>query len=322
MRPLSPSRIRRGPALLVAATLLGAAIPASAEPSASERKLAKDMLKEAIADEKAGKCVEAIETLKQVVAIAETGEAWLHLGECQAKTGHLLDAIKTWERAEDAARRDKDKPTQQALIPKLAELHERVPTLALGLPPDAKGVTVTIDGQSFPVERTKVPIELDPGEHKVEVKADGRSPFSTTLTLAEKTNTAVSAVLPLLKPEAAEGSSGSGLRVGGFVSASAALVLAGGGVGAFVAAGGAASEGRAACAGKVTCDEGTVKSVRQLDAAALALWVGAGAGAGLAVTLFVLGRSPDKADKSPKSAAIPAPKLRVGPGSLVVEGRF
>lgn len=267
----TPRVVRRGLIVLGAALLIGAASPAQAEPSASEHKLAKEMLREAIADEKAGKCQEAIDTLKQVAAIVETAETLLHLGECQAKTGRLLEAMKTWERAEDVARRDKDKPTQQALIPKLAELHGRMPTVALHVPPDATGTVVTIDGQALPVERTRAPIEFDPGEHTIEVKAEGRSPFSTKLTLAEKATVAVSAVLPSLRPEGAGSSSGSGVPVGTWIAGSAALVLAGGGVGAFVAAGSAAKEGRAACATKVSCDESTVRSVRQLDTAALAL---------------------------------------------------
>jgi hypothetical protein len=315
----SPSFPLRGLAALSAGAVLLAASAGRAEPSASERKLAKDMLHEALDDEKAGKCQEAVDTLRQVVAIVETGETLLHLGECLSKTGHLLEAIKIWERAEDLARRDKDKPTQQALIPKLAELHGRIPTVALHVPADAPNAAVTIDGQPLTLERTRAPIELDPGEHTVEIKAEGRSPFSSKLTLAEKATVAVSAVLPSLQPAAAEGSSGSGLRVGGWIAGSAALVLAGGGVGAFVAAGSAASEGRASCALKTSCDATTVKSVHQLDTAALALWIGAGAGLGLSVTLFIVGRPGDK--PAPKAAAGPL-RLRIGPGSLQVTGSF
>jgi hypothetical protein len=322
MLRLSPSFFRRGLAALSAGALLLASTAGRAEPSASERKLAKEMLREAIDDEKAGKCQEAVDTLRQVVAIVETGETLLHLGECLSRTGHLLEAIKTWERAEDLARRDKDKPTQQALIPKLAELHGRIPTVALHVPADVTGATGSIDGQPLSDERMRAPIELDPGEHTLEVKAAGRSPFSTKLTLAEKATVAVSAVLPSLHPAADEGGAGSssGTRVGAWISGSAALVLAGGGVGAFIAAGGAASDGRAACAGKASCDAGTVKSVRQLDAAALALWVGAGAGLGLSVTLFVVSRPREGAP--PKAAAGAPFRLGVGPGTLQVSGTF
>jgi len=317
---LSPSSLLRGLSALWAGALLLAPSIAHAEPSASERKLAKEMLREAIDDEKAGRCKEAVDTLRQVVAIVETGETLLHLGECLSRTGRLLEAIKTWERAEDLARRDKDKPTQQALIPKLAELHGRIPTVALHVPPDAKGAAVTIDGQTMSAERTRAPIELDPGEHSIEVKADGRSTFTTKLTLAEKATVAVSAVLPALNPIASgEPTSSSGMRVGAWISGSAALVLAGGGVGAFVAAGGAAADGQSSCAGRVSCDASAAKSVRQLDAAALALWVGAGAGLGLSVTLFVVSRP---REAPPPKAAASALRLGVGPGTLQLTGTF
>jgi hypothetical protein len=314
--------MRLRPVIVLAA--LGLATAASAPPraalaapSASEKKLAKEMLAEAVDDEKAGKCDDAIGVLRQVMQIQETAEALLHLGICLEKTGKLTEALKTWEHGEDVARSDKDKATQQALLPKLAALRDRIPALALQLPADVKA-SVSVDGQAIPAGRTGVPIPLDPGEHTVEAKADGRAPFSKKITLAEKDSKVMVVDLPSPDaPKPGEPPKRGGVPIGTWIAGSAALVLTAGGVVSFVVAGSTASSGAAQCAKQAQCDAGTVKSVHALDAAALGLWIGAGVGAGLAVTLFVL-------DRKGKPAGAPAPSARlvVGPGSLGLAGSF
>ncbi len=137
------------------------------------KKLAKEILAEAIVDEKAGKCADALEVLRQVIQIQESGEALLHMGECMSKTGKLVEALKTWEHAEDVARTDKDRATQQALLPRLAALRERIPAVALQIPAEAKAVAIKIDGQPVVIARAGVPISLDPGEHSIDAQAEG-----------------------------------------------------------------------------------------------------------------------------------------------------
>jgi hypothetical protein len=327
MRPRRLRFFRRAAALAVlAGGLVGAARPARADTSASEKKLAKEMLAEAIADEKAGKCAEAVDVIRQVVQIQESAAALLHLGECLTKTSKLAEALKTWEHAEDVARGEKDRTTQQALLPRIAALRARIPAVVLQLPADVKSATIKVDGQAVPLARASSPMSLDPGDHTVEAQAEGRAPFTRKITLAEKESKVVLVELPSLSAPKSEGPArSSGVPLGTWIAGGVGVAFAVGGVVAFASAGSAASDGAADCAKKASCDPAAMKTVQKLDAAALGLWIAAGVSVGLGVTLFVLdgGRAP-----KPSASALlrPAPRastrLVVHPSSIGFEGSF
>jgi hypothetical protein len=324
-RPL-PSLGRAAALVVVVGALVVASRPAHAETSASEKKLAKEMLTEAIADEKAGKCAEALEVLRQVVQIQESGEVLLHLGECLTKSGKLAEGLKTWEHAEDVARGEKDRATQQALLPRIAALRARIPALALQVPADAKGVTIKVDGQAVPLARASSPMSLDPGEHTIDAQAEGSAPFTRKITLAEKESKLVVVELPSLSaPHVDPVARSTGVPLGTWIAGGVGVAFAVGGVVAFASAGSAASEGAADCAKKASCDPAAVKTVQQLDAAALGLWIGAGVSVGLGVTLLVLesGRAPKPTTSAlVRPAPRPSTRLVVSPSSLGLEGTF
>lgn len=322
---MRPRNLRFLGGISVLAALVAAPRPALAEPSASEKKLAKEMLAEAIADEKAGKCADALDVLRQIIQIQESGEALLHIGECMSKTGKLVDALKTWEHAEDVARVEKDRATQQALLPKLAALRERIPAVALQVPAEAKAVTIKVDGQAVVLSRAGVPISLDPGEHTIDAEAEGRAPFSTKITLAEKESKVVPVELPLTASSSPLAVRSGGVPLGTWIAGGAGVAFAVGGVVAFASAGSAASDGAEQCAKKASCDPAAAKTVQKLDAAALGLWIGAGVSVGLGVTLFVLDR---RHTPSPSTSARRQPlpsasaRLVVAPSSIGLEGTF
>ena len=97
-------------------------------------------------------------------------------------------------------------------------------------------------------------------------------------------------------------------------TAAGAVVLAGGGVGAFVAAGSADDQGRGQCASgwSSSCD-GQRSTVRTLDSVALGAWIGAAALAATSVVLWV---------SHPAREGTKSVSLLAGPGSLGLEGRF
>src|SRR5262245_59260312 len=177
---MNPRRSLRALALVAGCAVLGVAPglasaqqPKGKEPSAAELALAKDMLKDAAAEVKAGKCADAMAMLKQVAAIKETGEVLLYMGDCQAKDGKLIEALATYERGEDLARGGKDKNTQQALAGRIADVRSRIPTLSVQLPDGASRAKVKVDGEEVPAEKLEKPMPLAPGEHTVEVTAEG-----------------------------------------------------------------------------------------------------------------------------------------------------
>jgi len=326
-----------GLAALAAGALFSPVVGAQSkkEPSASELSLAKDMLKDAIAEEKNGKCQDALSMLKQVAAIKETGEVFLHMGDCQTKLGDKAEALKSYERAEDLARADKDKATQQALVQRLGDLREKIPTVAIKLPDDARDAKVKIDGEVVEDLRLEKPIPLTVGEHTVEVSREGHRTFSKKVTLAEKDHEEVQVELPREttetpatpieeQPTPPDKKPGPTIPLPTWIAGGAAVVLAAGGVIAFVSAGSKASDGQEACKTKPTCDQDTIDSVHTLDALALGMWIGAGISAGVAVTFFVLARdSPQQHAPPPSGArARPSARVAVGPGSVRLIGTF
>jgi hypothetical protein len=335
-------------ALVLALSLSASAIASSPrtvyakDPSSGELQLAKDMLKDAIAEEKNGKCTEAIAILKQAAAIKESAEILLHMGECQAKTGKLRDALATLEKGQDVAKQEKDKASQQAIATKLEQLRGRVPTVTLKVPSDVSGVSAKIDDEAIASEKLSAPIPLDPGDHTIAVTAEGGKSFSKKVSLAEKDAIEVNVEL---------GSSGGGgtttapssgdkgedkggdepkrsgtIPLGTWIAGSAALALAVGGIVAFAVAGSEASDGEDQCAKQKECDQAAIDSVHQLDTAALALWIGAGIGVGVAVGFYILDQPKGSRDRTGPPATVARPiqsaRILVGPGSVGLSGSF
>jgi hypothetical protein len=309
-------------ALIAAIALSLATAPAPAfakEPTAAEIKMAKETVKDAIAEAKAGRCPAAIRMFKDAIAIRETAEAYYHLADCQATTGKLKDALGSLKRGADLAEQQKDKAMRAQIAEGLKVLEAGIPMVTIELPAGVQDVSVTMDGAAVPEAELKAPIPVDPGEHTVEVKAPGRLPFSRTVKAEQEARIVVTVELKEgPKEEVATGGKRT-VPLGTWIAAGASVALLAGGIGAFVAAGSEADAGRDACAQKATCDEGQRSTVRSLDGAALGLWIGAGLAAGAAVTLFVLQpKAPANGAAKPGTTA----RVVVGPGSMSIVGAF
>jgi hypothetical protein len=102
-------------------------------------------------------------------------------------------------------------------------------------------------------------------------------------------------------------------RIGAIVATAGALVLAGGGVGAYLHAGSEASDARDRCRTQTSCDDRR-SPVRTWDGVALGAWIGAAALGTIAVVLWA----------TPSRAAGPERTSRVvlGPGAVRLEGSF
>lgn len=316
-------------ALLLAASL-GLLAPRASEAqelSASELALAKDLLRDATIEQKKGNCGDAIDLLQQALAIKETAEATMRLGECQASVGALVEGLASLEKADTLARGSRDTATQRALAKKTPALRARVPLLSLDLPADVKDPQVSLDGEPISAEKAAQPLAVNPGEHTVDASAEGRRPFTRTLTLAEKARITVQVLLPKPEeprveppPSPPEPDRSRPIPAATWIGGSAAVLLGAGGAVAYVIAGEMAADGEAECASRIACDPATMDTVRRLDAAALGMWIGAGIGAGVAITFLVLSQSGEPEPTA--SIGLGAPRLVVGPGSLHLAGSF
>lgn len=301
-------------ALLLAASFAVAAPAFGKEPSRAEAQLAKDMVKEAQGEAKAGRCADAVEIVKQALAIQESTEARMVMGDCQVELHALKGALASYERAVEIADERKDKARIDLLARKCDDVKGRIPTLSIALPKTVDGAAVKLDGEPVSANDLEGAIRVDPGKHLVEVEAPGRKPFSRTLEVAEKEQVSVDVVLveqSAQKTEEKPKSKGPPLVT--WIAAGVGVALVGGGVGAYLVAGSKASAGADACRTAVACDDAQRSGVRALDGAALGLWIGGGLSLGAAAALWAL---------APKAAPKTEARLVVGPGSIHVVGAF
>jgi hypothetical protein len=176
-----PSRCR-----FVALAALFYAVVAHADPSAADIASARRLFSEASALRQAGQWSEAAAKLREAIAIKETPGLRFHLAHCEEQVGHLLEARDDYDRADALIRGGAAAPDVLTMLePARVALRERIPTLVVRAPADARAVGLTIDGEMIATEELGSPIPLDPGDHTIIVSAASRVPFRLELTLME-----------------------------------------------------------------------------------------------------------------------------------------
>jgi hypothetical protein len=190
------ARARRGCTVALAAFLYGVA--AHADPSAADIASARRLFSEATELRRAGQWSDAAAKLRAAIAIKETPGLRFHLAHCEEQMGHLLEARDDYDRADALIRDGVSAPDVATLLePARVALRERIPTLVVRAPEDARAVGLTIDGEMIATEELGSPIQLDPGDHTIIVTAASRDPFRLELTLAEGEDRVVQAELAL-----------------------------------------------------------------------------------------------------------------------------
>ena len=332
---------RRVGSVLVA--LLGLALAASsahAAPGDVEVRAARQLFVDAEKDEDGGRWADALVKLRRVAQVKLTAGIHYHLALCEEHLGQLAAALDEYTSADTQARAENAQDVLRLVGKRLADLGPRVPRLTIRLVPAVADATVTLDGARLSPAMFGTALPVDPGEHRIEATAPNRPPISRTVTMRERDQTAID--LPLAEPsptplpapvasqpgtdtppapspaplpaEAPVASTGPS-RTGALLATAGAVVLAGGGVAAFLAAGGARTRGVSQCATIVSnspdaCDS-EKNGVRAWDFTAAGAWLGAAGVSALAVILWAR-------PSSPSASA----HLFVGPGSVVLRGRF
>jgi hypothetical protein len=118
----------------------------------------------------------------------------MNLADCEEHLGLVASAWQHWR---EAAEQLKPKDTRVALAKKhAAALEPRLPRLTLRMEASAPpGVTVFRDGVELGKASLGLPVPVNPGEHTIVVKAQGRQDrsFSATLGEAEQKELAIGA---------------------------------------------------------------------------------------------------------------------------------
>jgi hypothetical protein len=310
-----------GAAVVAAAEL---AAPAYAEPTDDELRAARELFSQAERDEDQELWQQAFDKLGRVSQVKLTAGVRYHLALCQQHLGRLAAALEAYLVAEDQATDTNAQDVLRLVGTQLTSLMPRVPRLALQVAPSPTNATLTLDGATVEPARLGGAFPIDPGLHHVEARAAGYAPASVALTIKEGDVTFLRVSLIPLAPAGvtspapgSEGAQAHATPASFAIAATAgAGILAGLGVGAYVAAGAAHSDAVRECAQltqPASCDS-PKQAVRSWDWVALGAWGGAAGTAALAFLLW--------SRHVPEEPSASAARIVLGPGSLGVAGTF
>jgi tetratricopeptide (TPR) repeat protein len=109
----------------------------------------------------------------------------LNIALCYEQWGHIASAYKAYLEAARIANAANDDRGPRAAL-RANELKPKVPrlTLVISNPKADPAAAILIDGKEV-LKRDLVDILMEPGTHKIEVRAPGKEPASSTITLAQ-----------------------------------------------------------------------------------------------------------------------------------------
>ncbi|MEO6420463.1 MAG: hypothetical protein ABIP39_13690 [Polyangiaceae bacterium] len=303
-------------ALLVSVAVLPAR-QAAAEPTAKELAVAREAFARAEKEEEHESWAAALEDLRKVAAVKMTAGVRFHIANCEAGLGQDIAALDDYLGAEKLAREEHNKDVVDASAEPIAALRAKIPTVVIRVPSDVTDAQITLDAKPLESARWGTSIPLEPGTHRIEARAPGRTPYSTSLTVKDREANVlevrltiappapVAAARPLVAPPPEEEKSSG--HTAAIIATGGAVLLAGAGIGAFLVAGGKQSDAQSTCATSMNCTD--AKSPVQLwDGVALGAWAGAAVVGTVAVILWL----------RPSSST----RIVAGPSTLRLEGKF
>jgi PEGA domain len=170
----------------LAASLLVATLATSGSAGAQERDpaAARAQLMEGYDLRAQGKFAEAYPHLVESLRLDPQVKTLLNLADCEEHLGKLAEAQRHWVQARDLA--VPGSAEKQGATARLAALDKRMPRLTLrldaGAPP---GSRVTRDGVLLGAVSLDTPLPLDPGAHRVVVRAAGYEERSYDVAVSE-----------------------------------------------------------------------------------------------------------------------------------------
>ncbi len=333
---LSPARpfalAARAFASTTALTLvLSAGSAFAAGPSAADKKAADALFQEGRQHVEAGDYAIGCQKFAASYKLDPASSTLLNLADCHQQAGQTATAYERFQEAlalaKKLGRADREKVARErleALEPKLTKVELKI--LEKG------EITLTRDGVPMSREEASKPVRVDPGPHTFFVTANGKKPFSSTVSATDegKTYTITVPVLPnegdepipaagvsagagkKAEPKAEEPSNGR--RTAGIVLGSVGLVMAG--VGAYfgVRTFSSWSTSQSHCNEK-DCDREGVDAASDAKTSGFISTIGLAAGGAVFATGLVLFlTAPGKAEKPTGKKATLVPN--VGPGGL------
>lgn len=190
--------MRLGRSTALALAMMAAASRASAaDPPGAEVEKADALFEEGRSLMERGMLASACPKLEQSFQLAPRLGTMLNLGSCYEQSGRLARALAVYERAATMARDAGRSDREQAARELSASIERRVAKLLLVVDDRSPGASIEVDGELLSTRGGLVPI--DPGAHRVVVRAPDRRPWTTSI--APGPGTTLRLVVPPLEPD-------------------------------------------------------------------------------------------------------------------------
>jgi tetratricopeptide (TPR) repeat protein len=185
-------RFRRAlPGLCVLVLGLGARVVVAAAPTQADVDLAKAHYKTGELNYERGNFTDAAKEFEEAYRLTGRAELLYNMGKSYDGAGDMRGALAAYRRFLAAVRTSPDRPFCERRVSELEVLIARIEVEA-----SVAGAAVTLDGTRLgttPLEpRT---FEINPGEHKLEIAAEGYATWRKTLRLERAQREKVSAQL-------------------------------------------------------------------------------------------------------------------------------
>jgi len=160
------------------------AAAAAAQPSASEISVARRLFEEGRAAADASRWAEAAGKFRRALAIKDTPGIRFHLAHCEEEQGAFVEALIEYDRARELIDAGSKAPDVEKLLPEARErVRAKVALLTLRVPEDVQNVSIQIDGKALSGSVVGVPMPINPGRHRLNAVAVGRTAYSAEVSL-------------------------------------------------------------------------------------------------------------------------------------------
>jgi hypothetical protein len=199
MTSTSGDSMRRAIGLLVFVGLTSGATSARADERSEQAERLFDEAKDLV---KQGKAEQACPRFEESQKLDPAVGTQFNLADCYEKIGKFASAYRSFTDLQATLMRVGDPRTAKA-AERVAALEGRVPKLEIDVPWAAKveGLVVQLDDRILEPAQIGAPLPVDPGAHRIVVRADRKQPFSKDVIA--QVATAQTVAVPELTEEAA-----------------------------------------------------------------------------------------------------------------------
>lgn len=181
--------MKRGFAASLVALLMAVTSTARAQ-SEEELQRAREAFGEGVELSEQGRWAEAAARFREVMEVRATAQVKYNLAVALDGTGQIAEASELLREVVDDP--ELDRRTRRDARRLLESIEPRIGHLTVHVRGDAPGTRVMLDAEDFPPERVGQSVAVDPGMHRVELRAGTRVVDGRTVSVGEGESVEVS----------------------------------------------------------------------------------------------------------------------------------